>query len=285
VVVRLHPSAYVRGTFWWQNTSLAPRRSGFDSRRLHFRRSRKCPRRRKAARTTPPLSLRRKKRLRSVNGSTRPLYGRSAGSTPAGGSLASLSGGGSRRRLAPLSVLLPTGRATRHCPACIQALSDASGNRELDARSSVESTALIRQARWFDSSRAHSLPWPASGYRRRSPPRRLASLTALLRAARAPQHCSARIQTLSDAPRNREACGRSSDGRAPGRHPEEARSIRVVRSRGPWCNRKHRELQPRGSGFESWRTCRRGPERLGYLVRAVATSGRCGSTPLPDRTP
>jgi hypothetical protein len=143
VVVRLHPSASVQGTFWWQNTSLAPRRSGFDSRRLHFRRSGKCPRRRKAVRTTPPLSLRRKRRLRSVNGSTRPLYGRSAGSTPAGGSLASLSGGGSRPPLAPLSALLPTGCATRHCPACIQALSDASGNRELDARSSAESTALV----------------------------------------------------------------------------------------------------------------------------------------------
>jgi hypothetical protein len=30
--------------------------------------------------------------------------------------------------------------------------------------------------------------------------------------------------------------GRSSDGRAPGRHSGEARSIRVVRSTGLWCN-------------------------------------------------
>jgi hypothetical protein len=90
--------------------------------------------------------------LRSVNGSTRPLYGRGAGSIPAGGFLASLTG-----------------------VAC----APRQETESLDARSSVESTALIRQARWFDSSRAH--------------------------------------------------CGRSSDGRATGRHPEEARSIRVVR--------------------------------------------------------
>ena len=69
-----------------ESTSLAPRRSRFETCRLH---------------------------LASVvsTASTRPLYGRGAGSTPAGGSS--------------------------------------------DARSSVESTALIRQARWFDSSRAH----------------------------------------------------------------------------------------------------------------------------------
>ena len=38
VVVRLHPSASIRPgmRFFWKNTSLAPRRSGFDSRRLHF---------------------------------------------------------------------------------------------------------------------------------------------------------------------------------------------------------------------------------------------------------
>ena len=38
VVVRLHPSACFRPgmRFFWKNTSLAPRRSGFDSRRLHF---------------------------------------------------------------------------------------------------------------------------------------------------------------------------------------------------------------------------------------------------------
>ena len=39
VVVRLHPSASIRPgmRFFWKNTSLAPRRSGFDTRRLHSR--------------------------------------------------------------------------------------------------------------------------------------------------------------------------------------------------------------------------------------------------------
>jgi hypothetical protein len=82
--------------------------------------------------------------------------------------------------------------------------------------------------------------------------------------------------------------GRSSEGRAPERHSEEARSIRVVRSIGPWCKRQHGELQPRRSGFEAWRACcatdRRGPKRLGYLVRAAAHVRRCGSSPRPDRT-
>jgi hypothetical protein len=49
--------------------------------------------------------------------------------------------------------------------------------------------------------------------------------------------------------------GRSSEGRAPERHSREARSIRVVRFLGPWCKRKHGELQPRRSGFETWRAC------------------------------
>ena len=49
--------------------------------------------------------------------------------------------------------------------------------------------------------------------------------------------------------------GRSSEGRAPGRHPGEARSIRVVRFTGPWCKRQHGELQPRWSGFDAWRAC------------------------------
>ena len=54
---------------------------------------------------------------------------------------------------------------------------------------------------------------------------------------------------------------------------------RPVRSGSPaleglWCKRQHGELQPRWSGFDPWQACfthdRRGPERLGYLVRAVA---------------
>jgi hypothetical protein len=49
--------------------------------------------------------------------------------------------------------------------------------------------------------------------------------------------------------------GRSSAGRARDCHSREARSIRVVRFVGLWCNRQHGELQPRRSGFESWRAC------------------------------
>jgi hypothetical protein len=49
--------------------------------------------------------------------------------------------------------------------------------------------------------------------------------------------------------------GRSSVGRAPERHSGEARSTRVVRFANPWCKWEHSELQPRGSGFESWRVC------------------------------
>src|SRR5206468_3751903 len=43
-------------------------------------------------------------------------------------------GAGLRRRLAPLTALLPAGRVARHCPACIRTVSDASGTREDDSR-------------------------------------------------------------------------------------------------------------------------------------------------------
>jgi hypothetical protein len=57
------PAAQTLGMrFFRKNASLAPRRSGFDSRRLHL-----------------PASV-------VSTASTRPLYGRGAGSTPAGGS-------------------------------------------------------------------------------------------------------------------------------------------------------------------------------------------------------
>ena len=39
-------------------------------------------------------------------------------------------GAGLRRRLAPLTALLPAGRVLQHCPACIRTVSDASGTRE-----------------------------------------------------------------------------------------------------------------------------------------------------------
>jgi hypothetical protein len=65
--------------FFWKNTSFAPRRSGFDSRRLHSHAS--------------VVST----------ASTRPLYGRGAGSTPAGGSVA--------------SHRTPVAQRNEHCPA------------------------------------------------------------------------------------------------------------------------------------------------------------------------
>ena len=58
---RYHHCDDVGMKFFRKNASLAPRRSGFDSRRLH-------------------------QALVVSTASTRPLYGRGAGSTPAGGS-------------------------------------------------------------------------------------------------------------------------------------------------------------------------------------------------------
>ena len=60
--IRSLPTQHMKMKLWWQSASLAPRRSGFDSRRLHLRAS--------------VVST----------ASTRPSYGRGAGSTPAGGS-------------------------------------------------------------------------------------------------------------------------------------------------------------------------------------------------------
>ena len=71
---------------WWQSTSLATRRSGFDSRRLHSNAS--------------VVST----------ASTRPSYGRGAGSTPAGGSSharSSVDESAALRRRRPLVRLQP----------------------------------------------------------------------------------------------------------------------------------------------------------------------------------
>src|SRR5205809_3971241 len=92
-------------------------------------------------------------------------------------------GAGLRRRLAPLTALLPAGRVPRHCPACIRAVSDASGTREDDSRV---------PDRW-------RLPAGGAGLRRC-----LAPLTALLPAGRVPRHCPACIRTVSDASGTRE---------------------------------------------------------------------------------
>jgi hypothetical protein len=62
---------------------------------------------------------------------------------------------------------------------------------------------------------------------------------------------------------------------------EVAGSTPAGRIEGPWCKRKHGELQPRWSGFESWRICRRGPKRSDYLVKAA--NRRAGSNPAPHQ--
>jgi hypothetical protein len=60
------------------------------------------------------------------------------------------------------------------------------------------------------------------------------------------------------------------DGR--GRWFESSRAYRPSSQEARGVNGKHSELQPRWSGFDPWRACsnhdRRGPEWLGYLVRA-----------------
>ena len=110
---------------------------------------------------------------------------------------------------------------------------------------------------WFDSTRPHPgdevLP-----EERLAAPRRSGFDSRRL-------HHALVVSTAQHAPFVRPKCGfdscrglsrgRSSAGRAPERHSGEARSTRAVRFTGPWCNREHGELQPRESGFESWRAC------------------------------
>ena len=100
------------------------------------------------------------------------------------------------------------------------------------------------------------------------------------------ERCPATAAVAGSTPAGRVTSGRSSVGRAPGFHPGEARSRRVVRSfEGPWCNRKHGELQPRWSGFEPWRAClRRGPERLGYLRASLRKEALAVRIRIADRT-
>ena len=81
------PAAQTTGMrFFWKNASLAPRRSGFDPRRLHSL----CARSREYLKRAASQPGRGALRIASASvvstASTRPLYGRGAGSTPAGGS-------------------------------------------------------------------------------------------------------------------------------------------------------------------------------------------------------
>ena len=145
---------------------------------------------------------------------------------------------------------------------------------------SVVSTASTRPlyGRGVGSNPAggSSRPWPRSAPAGRSPAppsARAARGTGLSGAVF--KYCPLRPGTASDAP--------GTGGlQADVAQTEEHRSAtpgRPVRSgssalEGLWCKRQHGELQPRWSGFDPWRACftpdRRGPERLGYLVRAVA---------------
>jgi hypothetical protein len=156
--------------------------------------------------------------LRSVKASTRPLYGRGAGSTPAGGSCCTPVAQWRERCSATAEAAgsTPAGRTPARNPARLARYDDSSGSRPPDGR---------------------------SGRDGRNPPRRRMK-------ARVASPC-----WLRRLPRA---------------------GLRFLKVRGVTA---HGELQPRRSGFESWRTCfRRGPERLGYLsVRAA--SGPCGSTP------
>jgi len=97
------------------------------------------------------------------------------------------------------------------------------------------------------------------------------------------ERCPATAAVAGSTPAGRATSrGRSSVGRAPGFHPGETRSIRVVRSRiGLWCNSSmaSSNLADPGAnpGGPVLNLVRRGPERLGYLW-----SGRprpCGSIP------
>jgi hypothetical protein len=83
--------------------------------------------------------------------------------------------------------------------------------------------------------------------------------------------------------------GRSSSGRAPGRQPGEARSIRVVRFHaytGPWCNGSTTSSNLVGPGSIPGgpASSRAGAVRLSGDTPRV-TACVCGSTPQPSRSP
>jgi hypothetical protein len=107
------------------------------------------------------------------------------------------------------------------------------------------------------------------------------------RAAHTFRTVAAQVRLLPEALCTRTLFQRQSAGSPARRCPFD--SGRPLAHAGPWCNGEHHELQPRWSGFESWRAClcsmhdRRGPERLGYLMADGLRA--CGSNPHPDRTP
>ena len=148
---------------WRQSASLATRRSEFDSRRLH-------------------------PGLRSVNGSTRPLYGRGAGSTPAGGLL-------NARSSVESTALIRQRALVRLQPGASRGRSSvgrAPGRHPVEACSNQ----VVRFSRFPDR---RALPPGGAGLRAR-----LAPLSALQPAARVSKHCSTGLRALSDTSGNRE---------------------------------------------------------------------------------
>ena len=183
--------------------------------------------------------------------STRPLYGRGAGSTPAGGSASQRTLVAQRTRAPPCEGGGRWFESSRCTPA-----------RPLTRRSwccggGDSTTGTAPEAPVPRAARAAAEP----GSARREPPRSVVAMR-----------------------------GRSSSGQSTGaplrRGPFE--SGRPLSLEGPWCNGKHGELQPRWSGFDSWGACcispnttRRGPERLGYLM----DRGSLGSHAVRSRDP
>ena len=96
------------------------------------------------------------------------------------------------------------------------------------------------------------------------------------------ERCSATAEAAGSTPAGRTT---SADVAQWGEHrasnPE--RPVRAGSSalEGPWCKREHGELQPRRSGFESWRACLERSSRAGAarLSMGRAALGPCGSTP------
>jgi hypothetical protein len=100
------------------------------------------------------------------------------------------------------------------------------------------------------------------------------------------ERCPATAEVAGSSPAGRTTRGRSSEGRAPGRHLGEARSIRVVRFTGPWCNGSTASSNLVSPGSRPGGPA---PTTRSSRAGAVGLSGesgctlvrRCGSTPRP----
>jgi hypothetical protein len=86
------------------------------------------------------------------------------------------------------------------------------------------------------------------------------------RAARTLRTVAVQVRLLPEALLRGRRFNRQSAGSPARRCPFD--SGRPLSDAGPWCNGEHHELQPRWSGFESWRAC---------LFRCTIVAGRSGS--------